>query len=118
MRVRLDKEWRELSAPEVAAVGGEMGVYQIADGNGEILYIGYAGGGSTFGLRGELRRRLELFGPGYRFRYEVNVQYLSRWNELLAVHHTDHGRLPARQGSDRPSRVGRLDPGRPDPGRP
>lgn len=111
LSVRLEKEWRELSEAEVKKVGGELGVYEIADATDATIYIGYAGGNSIFGLRSELRRHLEAQGPGRRFRYEVNMQYLSRWNELLAVHRSDHGGLPAIQGSDTPLRVGRVDPG-------
>lgn len=110
MSVRLDKPWRELSEEEIGSVGGELGVYEIGDAAGEILYIGYAGGQAIFGLRGELKRHLGSGEAGRRFRCEVNMQYMSRWNELLAVYLSDHGGLPPGQGSDVPLRVGRVNP--------
>lgn len=110
MRIRLDRDWRELTDSGLDEVGAELGVYEIADAQGTVLYIGYAGGRSLFGLRGELRSRLQALGPGRRFRTEINMQYLSRWNELLAVHLADHGRLPELQGADRPARLGRISP--------
>ena len=110
--VRLEKEWLELCDQEVNVVGGELGVYEIGDTTGATLYIGYAGGNATYGLRGELRRQLDAHvGGGRRFRYEINMQYMSRWQELLMVHQSDHACLPTMQGSDRPARLGRLDPG-------
>lgn len=109
MTVRLEKPWLELSEAAVGRLGGELGVYEIGDAGGTVLYIGYAGGRATFGLRGALQRHLGR-GEGRRFRVEVNMQYMSRWNELLAVHLSDHGGLPPEQGSDVPMRVGRVNP--------
>ena len=43
MAVRLDKPWRALTAENVEAVGGHLGVYQLADAATRILYIGVAG---------------------------------------------------------------------------
>jgi hypothetical protein len=106
----LSKVWRDLSEAEIQTVGGELGVYEIGDATGQTLYIGFAGGNSTFGLRGEMKRQLNIVGPGRRFRVEINMQYLSRWDELLAVHEAVHGRLPSMQGSDKPARIGRLHP--------
>lgn len=111
MSVRLEKPWRELTEAEVGRLGGELGVFEIGDAAGETLYIGYAGGLAIFGLRGELQRHLAAGEPGRRFRCEVNMQYMSRWNELLAVYMSDHGALPRLQGADVPLRVGRLHPG-------
>ena len=111
MAVRLDKPWQALSADGVEELMGHLGVYQIADGEGRVVYIGYAGGRSLFGLKGELREQLAARGEGFRFRLEVNHQYMSRWEELLAVHVADHGALPAGNESHRPRRIGRLSPG-------
>jgi hypothetical protein len=107
--VRLDKPWLELTPEAAAAVGGYMGVYQLADTDGVVTRIGYAGGSSPFGLRGVLRAEAEAGGHGIRFRYEVTTAYLSRYRELLMVHVTDHGALPV-DNRDDPARVGRLRP--------
>ena len=59
MGIRLDKPWTALTAASVKALPGQLGVYQLADPEGEIFYIGYAGGRSLFGLRSELQRWLK-----------------------------------------------------------
>ena len=111
MGVRLEKAWIPLTENAVAALPGQLGVYEIADRAGEVVYIGFAGGRSRFGLRSELRGELERRGAGAaRFRFEVNMQYLSRYQELLMVHHADHGRLPADNANSQTPRLGRLSP--------
>ena len=35
-----------------------MGVYQLADADGEVIFMSYAGGRSLGGLRGEITRSL------------------------------------------------------------
>ena len=76
-------------------VGCHMGVYELASPRGEVVLIGFAGGRSVFGLKGELRRILQV--PGRErssFRYEITTAYLSRYRELLMVHVADHGSVP------------------------
>jgi hypothetical protein len=109
-RVRLDKPWRPLNATEVADLRGELVVYQLADEAGRVLWIGYAGGRSLFGLRGELGAALAA-GEAARFRVEVTAQYLSRYEELLMVHKADFGDLPPGNAADARRRLGRLSPG-------
>ena len=101
--------WRELAAGPVAALGAQLGVYQLADSQGEVTFIGYAGGRSRFGLRGELGAHLGRVGAT-GFRVEATSAYLSRYRELLMVHLADHGSLPAGNDED-PARIGRLSPG-------
>ena len=108
--VRLDKPWRPLSAETAADLRGELGVYQLADEAGRVLRIGYAGGRSLFGLKGELGAALAA-GEAARFRVEITAQYLSRYEELLMVHQADHGALPAGNAADARRRLGRLSPG-------
>lgn len=110
IRLRLDKLWRPLSAEEAARLPGQLGVYQVADAAGTILYIGQAGARSPFGLRSELQRELRERGPGCRFRVEVNMQYRSRWFELLMIHKADHGSLPPDNARNPPPNLGRLSP--------
>ena len=111
MSIRLEKPWTELTPEAVKALPGQLGVYQLADAAGRVVYIGYAGGRSLFGLRSELERALEERPAGaVRFRTEVNQQYMSRYHELLMLHVADHGSLPAANQTDPPARLGRLSP--------
>tara|TARA_E500000331_G_scaffold67366_1_gene62051 strand:- start:4433 stop:4768 length:336 start_codon:yes stop_codon:yes gene_type:complete len=108
MGVRLEKPFRLLQAAAVKAVQAQMGVYQLADDNEQVLYIGSADARSLFGLRGELQRFLE--DPEVtRFRVEVNTAYHTRRQELLMLHQADHGELPVRN-RDYPFQLGRLSP--------
>jgi hypothetical protein len=109
IRLRLDKPWQPLDAATVKRLPGQLGVYQVADAGGTIVYIGQAGARSPFGLRSELERQAAERGPGHQFRIEVNMQYRTRWFELLMVHQADHGSLPADNAKDPPP-LGRLSP--------
>lgn len=110
IRLRLDKPWQPLLPEEVGRLPGQLGVYQIADATGAVVYIGQAGARSPFGLRSELQREARERQPGHQFRVEVNIQYRSRWFELLMVHKADHGGLPP-GNADNPPPLGRLTPG-------
>lgn len=109
IRLRLDKPWRPLTAEEIARLPGQLGVYQIAGTTGAILFIGQAGARATFGLRSEMQRELAERGAGHQFRVEVNMQYRTRWFELLMVHKADHGELPP-DNAKNPPPLGRLSP--------
>jgi hypothetical protein len=61
-----------------------------------------------FGLRSALERELAVRPSGYRFRYEVNTQYQTRWRELLMLYRRDHGDLPTDNHKDRPARLGYM----------
>jgi hypothetical protein len=112
MSIRLEKPWIDLTADNVATLRGELGVYQIADEPGEIVFIGYAGGRSLFGLKGELQAALERYrGQAMHFRVEVTSQYLSRHEELLMIHKHDHGELPRDNHAERKRKTGRIAPG-------
>lgn len=87
--------WLPLTAEAVRATPGCLGVYQMAEPGGVPFRIGYAGGKSLFGLRGELARLLEENrGRDVLFRMEVNMQYISRWKELMMVHRALYGEIP------------------------
>jgi hypothetical protein len=109
--VRLNKAWKALTAANVAGLAGELGVYQLADGEGTVIRIGYAGGRSLFGLRSELQAALAAGGGASQFRTEVTAGYMSRYDELLMVHVADFGSLPAGNAADAHRRLGRLTPG-------
>ena len=112
--VRMQSAWLALDEEHVAEIGGYMGVYEIASADGDVVKIGFAGGRSVFGLRGELQRELrelrEPSGDGVSFRCEVTTAYLSRYKELLMVHVADHGAVPAGNASALEG-IGRLSPG-------
>ena len=110
VRLRLDKPWKPLTAEEAKRLPGQLGVYQIGNANGAVLYIGEAGARSPFGLRSEIQRQLGERGAGCQFRVEVNQQYRSRWFELLMVHQHDHGALPPDNAKNPPPVLGRLSP--------
>jgi hypothetical protein len=112
MAVRLDKPWIPLTAENVKKLAGLLGVYQLADADGEIVYIGVAGGRSLFGLKGELEKMLKEPPAGAtQFRTEANMAYHTRHQELLGAFRNDFGRLPV-ANTDVDERVlGRLNPG-------
>ncbi|HJU33244.1 MAG TPA: hypothetical protein VJ740_17395 [Hyphomicrobiaceae bacterium] len=111
MAIRLEKPWIELTAEAVGSLPGQLGVYQLADADGRVVSIGFAGGRSLFGLRSELERMVRERPAGAtRFRYEVNQQYTTRYLELLMLHVADHGSLPEMNAADPPVRLGRLSP--------
>jgi hypothetical protein len=109
--VRLDKPWKALTEANVAALDAELGVYQLADGAGRVIRIGYAGARTLFGLRSALRTEIAAGGGASQFRTEVTAGYLSRYEELLMVHVADFGALPEGNGADARRRLGRLSPG-------
>lgn len=108
MKLVLDKPWIELTEESARRLPGHMGVYQLANGDGRILRIGYAGGRELFGLRSALQRELPLHPRDTRFRYEVNTQYQSRWRELLMLHKREFGDVPPGNANDIPRRLGSL----------
>lgn len=107
------KPWLPLNAEAVAALPGQLGVFQLANGpvGAEVITrIGYAGGREPFGLRGALATVLDEDhhgAPPVWFRYELTHAYLTRWEELLMVHQAMHGELPP-GNQDHPHAVGRL----------
>lgn len=86
----------------VRQMSGSNGVYEIADKEGRVLYIGYAGGKHLFGLRGRIAEHFSgedpnpaIRGCAYRYHYEITSMWLSRWVELLGRYREEHGgRLP------------------------
>ena len=89
MSIRLDKKW--VSKDEaLLLLRGNLGVYQIADAARQILFIGYAGGKSLFGLKGEILAALQDHPTASLVRWEVTSAYMSRYKELLMVHLYDH----------------------------
>ena len=112
MAIRMTKPWVALTAENVKKLSGQLGVFQLADAKGDVVLIGFAGGRSLFGLRGEVEKEIATPPAGAsQFRVEVNQQYTTRYQELLMVHVHDHGGVPA-GNKDRPlPKLGRLSPG-------
>ncbi len=111
MLLRLAGPWQQLNAANVAALGGYLGVYGIRKADGEVVMIGMAGARTLFGLRSELTQELENRGAdGFEFMVEVNMQYQSRYAELLMVHEADFGELPVDNRASPPPNLGRLSP--------
>ncbi|HUH86107.1 MAG TPA: hypothetical protein VLX85_15970 [Stellaceae bacterium] len=94
MAIRLEKPWLPLSPEATRALPGQLGVFQLADAAGRVLLIGYAGGRSLFGLRSAVEEARRRHPAAARFRCEVTMQYLSRYQELLMLHQADTGALP------------------------
>jgi hypothetical protein len=110
MPIEMTKAWRPFTAEEVARVPGQLGVYELGNDDGRVLYVGFAGGRSTFGLRSELAKHVAVpTGGASRFRYEVNMQYTTRYKELLMAHAARHGTLPPGNRLNPPA-LGRLSP--------
>lgn len=106
--VRLAKPWLDLDDAALAALPGQLGVFEIGDAAGRTLELGFAGGRSRFGLRSAVAEAAAKHERATRFRYEVTMQYWSRFEELLAVHLADHGELPAGNADRGDRRVGRI----------
>jgi hypothetical protein len=104
--IRLEKPWQPLET--VAELPGQLGVFQLGNAGGEVLYIGYAGGKSQFGLRSAIADALTHVKAATRYRLEITTAYLTRYQELLMVYQADHGQLP--QGNEPVDRLGRLSP--------
>ena len=91
--VRLSKKW--LSIDEARSLlRGNLGVFALADAQQSTRYIGYAGGKSLFGLKGEVAAAVQALPAVTFVRWEVTTSYLSRYKELLMLHHYDYGELP------------------------
>ena len=98
-----------LTVDAVHRLPGHMGVFELASSGGEILFIGFAGGRSMFGLRGEVLAGLPAT-EATRFRVEVTTAYLTRYQELLMLHVARFGDLPVENDPALMSLLGRLSP--------
>ena len=109
MAIRVAKPWQALTSEAIATLPGQLGVFEIADERGRVLYIGYAGGRSLFGLRSELGRARARAPDARCFRCEITMQYLTRHQELLMLHVADHGAVPEGNRGEG-MRLGKLSP--------
>ncbi|MCP3854050.1 MAG: hypothetical protein GY745_02710 [Actinomycetia bacterium] len=110
MGIRLDKPWTDLTPSTIKALPAQLGVYEIADPEGNTTVIGYAGGRELFGIQTALERELATAdGQARRFRLEFNHNYMSRYDELLMIYLAERGELPPANQAET-DRVGRLNP--------
>ena len=105
MSIRLEKPWQLVTQENINNLPGQLGVYELGDESEQVIFIGQADARSKFGLRGEMQQHLS---SARYFRYEVNMAYSTRYQELLMVFQADMGRLPE-LNSD-PGYLGRLSP--------
>ena len=111
MPIRMTKPWTPLQPDAVKKLTGQLGVFQLANAKGDVVFIGFAGGRSLFGLRGEVEAQMNSPPAGAaQFRVEVNQQYNTRYQELLMVHVHDTGDVPAGNRGKPLPRLGRLSP--------
>jgi hypothetical protein len=111
MAIRMTKAWTPLAAEAVKKLPGQLGVFQLADSTGKVVYIGFAGGRSLFGVRSEIEKLLAAPPAGAtQFRVEINQQYTTRFQELLMIHVHDHGDVPAGNKGMSLPKLGRLSP--------
>ncbi|MGI9643079.1 MAG: DUF7508 domain-containing protein [Acidimicrobiia bacterium] len=108
MASRLTGTWRDGTEAVVAALPGQLGVFELAGDDGRTLFIGCADARSLFGLRSAVSAALAEVVDATRFRVEVTTAYHTRWRELLMVHRADHGALP--RYNEQPPGLGRLSP--------
>lgn len=111
MAIRMTKPWVALTPENIRKLPGQLGVFQLADEKGDVVFIGFGGGNALFGVRSELERALtERIAGATQFRIEVNQQYTTRYQELLMVHVADHGDVPSGNKGRPLPRLGRLSP--------
>ena len=109
LSVRLSKKW--LSIDEARGLlRGNLGVFALADAQQSTRYIGYAGGKSSFGLKGEVAAAVQALPAVTFVRWEVTTSYLSRYKELLMLHHYDYGELPPDNPPPAAITLGKLRP--------
>ena len=92
MSIRLEKPWRPRA--EALQLSGQVGVFQLADHDGQVLYIGVADARSLFGLRSAVADAFNRLASAVQFRVESTSAYHTRYRELLMIHVADHGVLP------------------------
>ncbi len=91
------KPWVLPSPESIRAIPAVVGVYEIADAEGNLLYIGQAGGREPFGLRTRIALHFGGDDPNAvlreraaRFRWEANQQYTTKRLEMLMQFQRDH----------------------------
>jgi hypothetical protein len=112
MAIRMTKPWVPLTPENLKKLPAQLGVFQLADAKGDVVYIGFAGGRSLFGVRSEIENAVAQLPPSAatQFRVEINQQYTTRYQELLMLHVHDHGSVPSGNVGKPLPTLGRLSP--------
>jgi hypothetical protein len=84
------KRWRAFNEDNVQRVPEAEGVFQLSDGNHQVLWIK-----GTANLRQELLRALRDQETAAWFDFEEDKMYSSRESELIQQYLQEHGRMPA-----------------------
>lgn len=94
--------WETYNPEKYREYSGSYGIYELADENQDVIYVGMAGGQAIYGLRGKIAGHFspQETNPVIReqarfFRYEINNMYLSRLIEVLGRYREVTGALPA-----------------------
>ncbi|MCZ6706660.1 MAG: hypothetical protein O7A71_01765 [Chloroflexi bacterium] len=115
----ITKAWLAPDPPALQQIPAVLGVYELADTAGVVIYIGMAGGREPFGLRGRIEAHFsdQELNPVLReraalYRWESNQQYTTQRTEMLMRYAQEHAdALPegnqAGTWEDRPT-LGRL----------
>lgn len=101
------KPWQVLEADSLRRISGQLGVFELGNEQGAVIYVGIADARSLFGLKGELESRI---GTAPRFRFEVTTMYSTRSQELLMQHYAEHGDYPTMNEPEEIRGLGRLSP--------
>ena len=92
MAVALTKPWLPISTCD-QVLKGQTGVFELADDQQRVIFVGFAGGKSLHGLRGEVLDNAKVMAASAFFRAEVTTAYHTRYRELLMWHQAA-GQLP------------------------
>ena len=108
MSIRCSKPWLAIDATALDRLPGQLGVVELADASGRVIFIGRADARSLFGLRSEVARHAGAIAAARSFHYEVTTAYHTRYLELLMAHRADFGALP--EYNEPMPTLGRLSP--------
>jgi hypothetical protein len=108
MPIRFTKPWTPIDAETLAALPGQLGVFEFADVSGHVIFIGRADARTPFGLRSEIGKCAKSIADARAYRLEITTAYHTRYLELLMVYRADHAALP-KYNEPMPS-LGRLSP--------
>ena len=77
--------WHTLDESTISEIPVAVGVFEIADMDGNSLALGFAGGHSTFGLRSEIPKKAAEFSGPLVYRIELTMAYQSRLKEIILL---------------------------------
>ena len=106
MAIRLTKPWIPITEA-LTTLHGHLGVFQLSNAEHDVIYMGFAGGKSLFGLKGEVAAAIERVPGATHFRVEITTAYQTRFRELMMVHVADYGVPPA---LNPPIKLGKMSP--------